>query len=101
MPLELLDIGLDPDVGAELPTTPPTFDTEPLLELGLEPLCIESQVDDRDRNATGESPPTKLGGRERDFLSSIKAVSSSEKSVEPSSSLLSWDSSVDWHAEML
>lgn len=35
------------------------------LELGLEPLWIESQVDDLDRNGPGESPPAKLDGRER------------------------------------
>lgn len=37
------------------------------LELGLEPLCIESHVEERERIATGESPPAKLGGLDLDF----------------------------------
>ena len=32
--------------------------------IGLEFDLIESHVDDRERKATGESPPIKLGGRE-------------------------------------
>ena len=81
------------------------------LAIGLELLCIESHVEERERK-TGESPPAKLGGRERfygrerkkiyqylfpihfykfTFYMSVSltrssiTVSSSEKSVEPSS----------------
>lgn len=74
------------------------------LAIGLELDWMESQVEERERN-TGESPPAKLGGRERDFCGEIDdkitykyiiyrlqiltrssmTVSSSLKSVEPSS----------------
>ena len=47
---------LPPEDGKPIICLPPIFDGLQ-LEFGLEPLCIESHVDERDRNATGESPP--------------------------------------------